>query len=435
MSLEDDAFAQVDADLARLALKPPRDARSDHRAALAAQCVPTGSIVLDLGAGAMALQDYLPFATAYLPVDSHKTEPTTIVSAVDRGILPQIEGISFVAALGLLEQVPDLPAFLAALRAYGVPAVVSYQPANLMPDDTAPPGRLGDAALIQACVDAGFHFRQAIRAHEDELVIRLDPDMARAPVVRRILAVSFDPVHDPSQQWRQRLLPRILPPMAEVVAMTVGEAAPEGPFDLVVLGNGGGIYQQHLNDAVLDLAQAGRRAVGLFGVDFRDAVDPGRVGALLDRLDLWLARSGEDALVYGHGRSNVATLGEWLVDLMPLRAAPDEQLFSIDAAVMARTPPHELEATLTRHRMVMARTPAALALALPSAHYVAYAEDRALGSRVFSGAYRSLLMDVFGRNYPENQLFEVDRSAVAAYKLRTRLMIDQAQAIVGQLVG
>jgi hypothetical protein len=60
-----------------------------------------------------------------------------------------------------------------------------------------------------------------------------------------------------------------------------------------------------------------------------------------------------------------------------------------------------------------------LLCALTSAEYVAYAED---GSRympgIVSGKFRSMLVDIFGRSYPERQFFMVDRDAVARYKAR-----------------
>jgi hypothetical protein len=57
-----------------------------------------------------------------------------------------------------------------------------------------------------------------------------------------------------------------------------------------------------------------------------------------------------------------------------------------------------------------------LLCALASAERVAYREQRETGSGVISGKFRSLLIDVFGRTFPEEQFIEVDRDAVALYK-------------------
>ena len=37
---------------------------------------------------------------------------------------------------------------------------------------------------------------------------------------------------------------------------------------------------------------------------------------------------------------------------------------------------------------------------------------------IVSGKFRSMLVDIFGRTYPEQQFFMVDRDAVARYKAR-----------------
>ena len=37
---------------------------------------------------------------------------------------------------------------------------------------------------------------------------------------------------------------------------------------------------------------------------------------------------------------------------------------------------------------------------------------------IVSGKFRSMLIDIFGRSYPEKQFFMVDRDAVTRYKAR-----------------
>jgi len=70
--------------------------------------------------------------------------------------------------------------------------------------------------------------------------------------------------------------------------------------------------------------------------------------------------------------------------------------------------------------------------------YAAYAEAPvATMPDMRSGTFRSLLIDVFGRSYPEKQFFMVDRDAVARYKARVhrnvaelRLRVEMALANV-----
>ncbi|HSP49224.1 MAG TPA: hypothetical protein VLN61_03375 [Pseudolabrys sp.] len=50
---------------------------------------------------------------------------------------------------------------------------------------------------------------------------------------------------------------------------------------------------------------------------------------------------------------------------------------------------------------------------------MAYAEQPSVQMPgIVSGEYRSMLIDIFGRSYPEKQFFMVDRDAVRSYKAR-----------------
>ncbi len=52
-----------------------------------------------------------------------------------------------------------------------------------------------------------------------------------------------------------------------------------------------------------------------------------------------------------------------------------------------------------------------------TAETAAYAEAPS-AQGIASGALRSMLIDIFGRSYPEQQFFLVERDAVARYKAR-----------------
>jgi hypothetical protein len=52
-----------------------------------------------------------------------------------------------------------------------------------------------------------------------------------------------------------------------------------------------------------------------------------------------------------------------------------------------------------------------------------------------SGKFRSLLLDVFGREYPEKTQWRVDRDAVAAYKSRVHANVDVLAADLARRLG
>ncbi|MFX6281322.1 hypothetical protein ABTF86_19880, partial [Acinetobacter baumannii] len=74
---------------------------------------------------------------------------------------------------------------------------------------------------------------------------------------------------------------------------------------------------------------------------------------------------------------------------------------------------------IQRHRQVFSARLHPLLCALTSAHEVAYSEQPAGGgTSIVSGKFRSMLIDIFGRTFPEETFFAVDRDAVARYKTR-----------------
>ena len=76
-----------------------------------------------------------------------------------------------------------------------------------------------------------------------------------------------------------------------------------------------------------------------------------------------------------------------------------------------------------------------LLCALTSAHLAAYAEE---GSRqmpgIVSGKFRSMLVDIFGRSYPEREFFMVDRDAVTRYKARVHRNVARVGERIEQML-
>jgi hypothetical protein len=54
---------------------------------------------------------------------------------------------------------------------------------------------------------------------------------------------------------------------------------------------------------------------------------------------------------------------------------------------------------------------------------------------MLSGKFRSLLIDVFGRTWPESDFFEVPREAVAAYRARSLRVMSGRPQMCNQLLG
>jgi len=103
------------------------------RAQCVARQVEAGSVVLDLGAGDMAIERFLPPECTYIPCDLTRRDSRTIVCDFNRGEFPKLETISVVTALGVLEYIYDARRFLVALAGYRAKILLTYSPTDFTP--------------------------------------------------------------------------------------------------------------------------------------------------------------------------------------------------------------------------------------------------------------------------------------------------------------
>jgi len=108
---------------------------ADQRARLAAQHIPPGSSVMDLGAGARRLVTALPPGGKYLPVDLVRFAAAGEILDLNQGQFPA-HAVDVVAALELLQYIHDVPALLRRCAAAAPNLIVSY-PLAAAGDDIA----------------------------------------------------------------------------------------------------------------------------------------------------------------------------------------------------------------------------------------------------------------------------------------------------------
>ena len=65
---------------------------------------------------------------------------------------------------------------------------------------------------------------------------------------------------------------------------------------------------------------------------------------------------------------------------------------------------------------------------------MAYVEQRESGSGLVSGKFESMLLDIFGRTYPENRLWTVDRTAVIRYRDQVRRKLARVESTLQTLL-
>jgi hypothetical protein len=267
-------------------------------------------------------------------------------------------------------------------------------------------------------------------------LMRLTPTEWFAPAASSSVAVISD---DRGGNFAARLgtlmVNSLLPGEAEVhhlTLRTLNEA--RANYDLVILGTGNALFPSLLGDEVLDVVSRSRVAIGIFGMQGRDLISRPMLERLIDRLDTWFARYEDDVLMYGRGRNNVVHIGDWLIDQFPLtRAINDEPLVisnELDREIALDRAIH----TIQQHKQVYSTVPTALLCALTSAELAAYAEMPARQPDLAVGQFRSMLIDVFGRSYPEQKFFMVDRDAVIRYKARAHRNVAKVGARIGSIL-
>jgi hypothetical protein len=422
---------ELPVELARPLQAPARDARAE----LAAQFIPAGARVLDLSR-AKTLERYLPNGCSYRSVATNKNStrefPTQAAAQSD-----------IIVMLGALEHVADLESLFTHLRFARHDVILSYHATDLARDgDRAARGFVNALSFYDLTLlfdRYGFRIGCTAPIDQTQMLMRLTPaERFKSLPPCSVAVVSDSDGSDFGGRLGLAMINALLPGEAEVHHLTfrtLNEA--REAYDLVVLGTGNSLLQPLMSDALLNVAERGKAAIGIFGTQYRELLPRPVIDRLLDRLDVWYARNEDDVLMYGRGRTNVVHLGDWLIEQFPLvRATADEPLeiggemgeLALDRAIQ----------TIQTHRQVYSSRLAPFLCALTAADYAAYAEAPvATMPDMRSGTFRSLLIDVFGRSYPEKQFFMVDRDAVARYKARVhrnvaelRLRVEMALANV-----
>jgi hypothetical protein len=412
----------------------------ERRSVKAADLIPLGSRVLDLSCGAMGLERHLPRGCRYMPCDLVRRDQRTIVCDFNKLELPPKQDATPVTMLGVLEFIYDWKEFLKRLREYDLPVVLSYCPADLTGELDRPAvgwvNHIPREELLAGFAEAGFTVRASIPVNSYQRLFRLSPQPPLARPCRKVLVLSYRNMGNFGARLGFHLLNWILPPQTEVTWMPIQPAClPAKDLDMVILAMGDSIFGPVLNDGLLSVVEQVPVSVGIFGTQYRESIDPAKLNRLLDRLTIWLARYEEDVLLYGEGRKNVVHMGDWLISQFPMTRWTIDGRLVVDKWVLDDLPLDRTIQKIQQYREVYSERLHPLLCALTSAERVAYREQREDGTADgYSGKVRSMLMDVFGRAYPEETFFEVDRDAVASYRARAQALLMELPGLLSALL-
>lgn len=416
-----------------------REPAADRCAAFAAHFIADGARVLDLGCGRMALPQFLPNGCSYQSCDLVARDSSTIVCDFNAGEFPEAAaaGADVIVMLGALEHIVDVDAFLASLQRSKRDVVLSYCPTDFSGAiDRPSQGWINHFSLHDLAVlldRFGLRIERADRVDDVQILMKLRQSSRPAPLPPcSVAVVSYFDIGNFGDRLGYHIVNSLIPAEADVHHLTfrtLQEA--QQSYDLVVLGIGNSIFKELLNDDLLNVVKSGKAAIGIFGTQYRELTSRPAMNRLLDRLDTWFARYEEDVLQFGRGRTNVIHLGDWLISQFPMVKAFDDAPLQIGDEILSELPLDRTIQKIQRHKTVYSTRLHPLLCALTSAELVAYAEQpRPDMPNVVSGKFRSMLIDIFGRTFPEKKFFTVDREAVKRYKSRVHANV----ALVAQRI-
>lgn len=244
----------------------------------------------------------------------------------------------------------------------------------------------------------------------------------RAP---RVLTLSY--YNDPNfgDRLGYHLINSLVPPNTEMTHAAVFPwSVPDEPFDLLVLGIGNSLNAATVKRPELyELIDRVPFTIGIFGTQYptQYAKVLGEDGLpnLIDKLTYWFARNQRDVELFGAGRDNVFHMGDWLINAFPMAVSRKPETYVVEADIK------ETNVCLDRYiqyvqdfQKVQSARLHPLLCAMTSAREVAYSEQFEDPYGTGSGKFDALLTDIFGRSFPPEEFFAVDREAVTAYKTK-----------------
>ncbi len=416
----------------------------EARAVMAADLIPAGTRVLDIGCGAMALERHLPLGCAYVPSDIIARDERTIVTDLNTQGIPTaaVAGADLVVMLGVWEYLYKPRELFADFARSRRPILCSYCDIELAPRlDRPAHGWVNHFSLPEFVGLAQAHgYRASLIKQVDAFqhLIRFDQASESVPQKpKRVHVISYNNVGNFGDRLGYHLLNDVLPPHAELTWGTLRPFSPvPADLDLLVVGIGNSLFGDLLDDGLLAAVAGAKASVGIFGTQYRAQLPAANLARLLDRMTHWYARYEEDLLLYGRGRANASHLGDWLINAFPLAVAFVDQLLHIGGGILKDLPMDRTIQHIQRHKRIFSERLHPLLCALTSAEEVAYIEQRESGDRnLASGKFRSMLIDIFGQTFPESVTWKVDRNRVAAYKAKVRRNADAMRVRFGELLA
>lgn len=259
---------------------------------------------------------------------------------------------------------------------------------------------------------------------------------------KKVLVLSYYNDHNFGDRLGYRLANLVVPASAIIYHASVKPwTVPNEDFDLLIIGIGNSLNAATIaRPELFELIARIPRKIGIFGTQYRfqytDVINPELIHRLLDSLDVWFARYQEDIEYFGSEKANVVHLGDWLTTLFPLSKWQRDKTLVIPPEIKTQNVP--LDRTIQKiqsYRRVHSTRIHPFLCALSSAEEVSYKLQKEDPSGLPSGKFQSLLLDIFGKTYPENQFFNVNQEKVRAYRVKVAQNVDCLKKTIESLLN
>jgi hypothetical protein len=263
-----------------------------------------------------------------------------------------------------------------------------------------------------------------------------------AAAMKRVLVLSYLNYPNFGDRLGFQIINSLLPANVRIVHAALNYSyIPEGEFDLMILGLGQSLnVPAILRPELVALMDRIPHVIGIFGTQYkyqyREVMKPSQFANFLRRLTCWWARYETDIADFGQGLADARHLGDWLISAFPMT----EPRFDGPYVVGPET--REVEAPIDRsiqrfqaYRQVSSARLHPLLCAMTAAERVRYQEQRETERKEPSGKFEAMLLDMFGRTFPEDEWFDVDRDAVLRYKLKVEANMAALRGQIVELLG
>lgn len=206
-------------------------------------------------------------------------------------------------------------------------------------------------------------------------------------------------------------------------------------YDLLILGIGNSLFAPLINSDVINLIKRSKHSIGIFGTQYRRDFPKNDLKKLISYLDFWFARYENDLNEYAVSTTNCIHLGDWLISQFNFKKPIIKNtLLTIGNEIWNTYPLDRTIQEIQLYNRVHSTRLHPLLCALMSASKVSYIEQRESSSRIVSGKFEYLFLDIFKKNYPENTFFNVNKEMVAEYRQTVLKNIEQLKITIYKIL-